>query len=161
VRGARSDLARHFTVRAGPETRPLRRGCGAWLLRHGLDPVVKSFAMIDPETPVAELGERELLRYLRARLPAGEGVVIGVGGDAALVETSGQTLVSSDSLVERVHFRREWSPPRLLGRKALSVNLSDIAAMAGIPRHAVVSLCLPPDTPMGFLEGLYDGLLER
>lgn len=117
--------------------------------------------MIDPETPVAELGERELLRYLRARIPAGDGVVIGVGDDAALVETTGQTLISSDSLVERVHFRREWSPPRLLGRKALSVNLSDIAAMAGIPRHAVVSLCLPPDTSMGFLEGLYDGLLER
>jgi thiamine-monophosphate kinase len=117
--------------------------------------------VIDPETPVAEIGEREFLRYLQARIPSGDGVVTGVGDDAALVETAAQTLVTTDSLVERVHFRREWSPPRLLGRKALSVNLSDIAAMAGIPRHAVVSLCLPPDTSMRFLEGLYDGLLER
>jgi thiamine-monophosphate kinase len=84
-----------------------------------------------------------------------------VGDDAAAVELGPLTLVTADSLVEGVHFRREWSPPRLLGRKALSVNLSDIAAMAGVPRHATVSLCLPPETTMAFLDGLYDGLLER
>src|SRR5881397_123635 len=54
-----------------------------------------------------------------------------------------------------------WSPPRLLGRKALSVNLSDIAWMSGLPRYATVSLCLPPDIPLAFVDGLYDGLLER
>ena len=67
-----------------------------------------------------------------------------MGDDAAVVETSPLTLVTTDSLVEGVHFEREWALPRLLGRKALSVNLSDVAAMAGIARHAVVSLCLPP-----------------
>ena len=51
--------------------------------------------------------------------------------------------------------------PSLIGRKALTVNLSDIAAMAGVPRFAVVSLCLPADTTIEFLDGLYDGLLER
>ncbi len=88
--------------------------------------------------------------------------MVGPGDDTAVVEIGGPlVLVTTDSLVESVHFRSEWSPPPLLGRKALSVNLSDIAAMAGVPRHAIVSLCLPADTTLGFVDGLYDGLLER
>lgn len=117
--------------------------------------------MINPETPVHELGERALLKHIRSRVPAGTGVVIGIGDDAAAVETGPVTLITTDSLVEGVHFLREWSPARLIGRKALTINLSDIAAMAGVPRHATVSLCLPPDVPLSWLDGLYDGLLER
>lgn len=117
--------------------------------------------LLQPETPLGEIGERELVRHLQSRIPLGPGVVVGVGDDAAVVELGPLTLVTADSLVEGVHFRREWSPPRLLGRKALSVNLSDIAAMAGVPRHATVSLCLPPETTLAFVDGLYDGLLER
>jgi thiamine-monophosphate kinase len=78
-----------------------------------------------------------------------------------VVETGPLTVVTTDSLVEDVHFRREWSPPALLGRKALSVNLSDVAAMAAAPRYATVSLCLPPQTTLGFVDALYDGLLGR
>jgi thiamine-monophosphate kinase len=113
------------------------------------------------ETRVGELGERELLRRLRARIPRGAGVVAGVGDDAAALETGPLSLLTTDCLVEGVHFRRDWSPARLLGRKALSVNLSDIAAMAGVPRHATVSLCLPAELPVSFVDELYDGLLER
>ena len=114
------------------------------------------------ETPlVGELGERELLRRIRRRIPQGAGVVVGVGDDAAALETGPLSLLTTDCLVEGVHFRRDWSPARLLGRKALSINLSDIAAMAGVPRHATVSLCLPADLPLSFLDELYDGLLER
>lgn len=117
--------------------------------------------MLDPDTTVGKIGERALVAHLRSRIPMGNGVTVGVGDDAAAVETGSLTLVTTDSLVEGVHFRREWVPPRLLGRKALTVNLSDIAAMAGVPRYATVSLCLPPDVPMRFVDGLYDGLLER
>jgi thiamine-monophosphate kinase len=117
--------------------------------------------LLSPEATLSEVGERELLLHLKRRIPGGPGVVLGIGHDAAVVETSPLTLVTTDSLVEGVHFRRDWHPPRLLGRKALSVNLSDVAAMAGIPRHAVVSLCLAPHTKMAFVDGLYDGLLER
>jgi thiamine-monophosphate kinase len=116
---------------------------------------------VAPETPVSAIGERALLGHLRSRIPRGPGVVVGVGDDAAAVETGPLTLVTTDCMVERVHFRRDWSPPPLLGRKALSVNLSDIAAMAGSPRFATVSLCLTPDTTLGFVDGLYDGLLAR
>jgi thiamine-monophosphate kinase len=113
------------------------------------------------ETPISEVGERALLRHLRDRIPRGAGVVTGVGDDAAAIATGPLTLITTDSMVERVHFRREWSPPALLGRKAMSVNLSDIAAMAGTPRYATVSLCLTPDTTIGFVDALYDGLLGR
>lgn len=117
--------------------------------------------MFDPDTPVGKIGERALVAHLRSRIPAGTGVDVGVGDDAAVVQTGPLTLVTTDCLVEGVHFRREWSPPRLLGRKALTINLSDIAAMAGVPRYATVSLFLPPDVPLKFIDGLYDGLLER
>ena len=87
--------------------------------------------------------------------------MVGLGDDAAAVETSPFTLVTTDSLVEGVHFHRDAAPPRLLGRKALTVNLSDVAAMGGIARYATVSLCLPPDLTLGWVDSLYDGLLER
>src|SRR5438093_3644951 len=115
---------------------------------------------LDPEAPIGEIGERALLKHIRSRIPMGSGVVVGVGDDAAAVQTGPLTLVTTDTLVEGVHFRRDWTPPRLLGRKALTVSISDIAAMAGIPRYATVSLCLPPNLPMRFLDELYDGLLE-
>jgi thiamine-monophosphate kinase len=116
---------------------------------------------VKAEATVAEAGERALLRRFRERIPAGPGVVVGIGDDAAAVETTPLTLVTTDSLVEGVHFRREWSPPHLLGRKALAVNLSDVAAMGGRARYATVSLALPADLTLGFLDGIYDGLLER
>jgi thiamine-monophosphate kinase len=118
--------------------------------------------VIDPKARLDEVGERALLRYLRRRIPGGPGVTLGIGDDAAAVDSLGpHTLVTADCLVEGTHFRREWAPPRLLGRKALSTSLSDVAAMGGTPRHATISLCLPPETPFGFVDGLYDGLLER
>lgn len=117
--------------------------------------------MSEPEKTVGQIGERALVRRIRARIPAGAGVQLGVGDDAAAVKTGAITLVTTDCLVEGVHFLREWAPARLLGRKALTVNLSDIAAMAGVPRYATVSLCLPSDAPLSFVDGLYDGLLER
>src|SRR5687768_7748493 len=114
-----------------------------------------------PERTIAEVGERALLAHLRSRVPTGAGVEVGIGDDAALLDTAPRTLVTTDSLVEGIHFRRDWTPARLLGRKALSVNLSDVAAMGGIARFATVSLALPAEVTMGFLDALYDGILDR
>jgi thiamine-monophosphate kinase len=116
---------------------------------------------LDRAATMADVGERGLLRHLRSRIPLGPGVLVGVGDDAAAVETGALTLITTDVLIEGVHFRREWGPANLIGRKALTVNLSDIAAMAGVPRYAVVSLSLPADTTVEFLDMVYDGLLER
>ena len=110
---------------------------------------------------MGRIGEKALLRHIRSRIPGRRGVVVGIGDDAAAVETGALSLITTDSLVEGVHFRYGWGPDALVGRKALSVNLSDIDAMGGRPRYATVSLCLPAETPVAFVDGLYDGLLER
>jgi thiamine-monophosphate kinase len=117
--------------------------------------------MTSRSTPIGELGERVLLRRIEARVPSVAGVVVGVGDDAAAVEVGPFALVTTDSLVEGVHFLRESAPARLVGRKALSVNLSDVAAMGGVARYATISLCLPPALEVGWVDSLYDGLLER
>jgi thiamine-monophosphate kinase len=117
--------------------------------------------VLNAQSRLGEIGEKAIIRHIRSRIPQGPGVVIGVGDDAAAVETGPLTLVTTDALVEGTHFRREWTPARLLGRKALSVNLSDIAAMGGVPRYVTVSLALPPELSLDFVDGLYDGFLER
>ena len=110
---------------------------------------------------VGGAGERALLERLRARIPASHDVPVGPGDDAALVRTGSEVLLTTDVLVENVHFRRDWCSARRVGRKALSVNLSDIGAMAGRSRYATVSLCLPAALELSWVDGLYDGLLER
>ncbi|MCU0240988.1 MAG: thiamine-phosphate kinase, partial [Vicinamibacteria bacterium] len=117
--------------------------------------------VFDPQTCLSEIGEHALLKHLRARIPAIGNTVLGIGDDAAAVETTPLTLITTDCLVEKVHFRLDWTPPALLGRKALSINLSDIAAMGGIPRYATISLCLRNETQLAFIDGFYDGLLAR
>lgn len=90
------------------------------------------------------------------------GVVAGIGDDAAvyLPETGLYQLLTTDMLVENVHFMFDKTTPQQLGYKSLAVNLSDIAAMGGRPRHAVISVGLPPRLPVEFVVALYDGMKE-
>ena len=106
-------------------------------------------------------GEREIIARLRARARAAAGVSLGIGDDAAVLQIGGahELLACSDLLAEGVHFRRDWSPPRLLGQKALAVTLSDIAAMGGAARYAMVSIALPSTLSPLFIEALFDGLM--
>ncbi len=110
---------------------------------------------------VSSVGERALVARLRSRIAETPGVRVGIGDDCALVETPAVSLLTTDTLVEGVHFDRNLTPARLLGRKALSVSLSDVGAMSGVPRYALVNLCLPPTCPVDFFDGLYDGLIAR
>lgn len=109
-----------------------------------------------------ELGEFELIERLLARLGAPSGdVVVGPGDDAAVVRVGGATaLATADLLLEGVHFEIGLSSPSDVGWKALAVNLSDVAAMGGVPRFALVSLGSPAATPASTLEQIYDGLQE-
>jgi thiamine-monophosphate kinase len=90
-----------------------------------------------------------------------EGVVTGIGDDAAVTAlTPGmQLLTSTDMLLEDVHFRRAWHDPYRLGRKSLAVNISDIAAMGGIPRWATLSLAVPSGLSLDFLDEFSRGFL--
>ena len=114
---------------------------------------------------LAALGEFGLIGLFRRRmLPRSPGIVHGIGDDAAVLtsEGTGDLLLTTDLLLEGVHFQRRWGCPRELGRKALAVNLSDIAAMGGSPRHALLGLALPPDGPtLVELERLLVGLEEE
>jgi thiamine-monophosphate kinase len=109
------------------------------------------------------LGERGLIERLRRR-PAAAGarrpeVLLDIGDDCAAVAWPGDVLLlTTDTLVEDVHFRRRTATPRDIGAKALAVNLSDIAAMGGEPRYALVALALPPTMPVAEVDELYAGL---
>ncbi len=117
-------------------------------------------------------GELAFIDWLRQRTPAAQRVLLGLGDDTAAVAWSaGPCLVTTDMLLEGSCFVLEGSPiqvpgvpaasPRSVGRKAMAVNLSDIAAMAGVPVAAVVSVGLPKRGGRALAEELYLGLRER
>lgn len=112
---------------------------------------------------LADLGEFGFIGTIAARAARHAGVSIGIGDDAAAtVPTPGMTLLTTaDLLAEGVHFDLAWSDPHTLGRKSLAVNLSDIAAMGGIPRYALLSLAVPADVPLEFLDRFMAGFLQQ
>ncbi|MBA3413759.1 MAG: thiamine-phosphate kinase, partial [Chloroflexia bacterium] len=116
-----------------------------------------------PKT-VQETGEFGLIAELAAALPeaarAGPDLRIGIGDDAAVwAPSAGEAVVvTTDSLVEGIHFRLDWTDWFSLGHKALAVNLSDLAAMGAAPRLATVSLGLRGDEALEDLRSLYRGL---
>jgi thiamine-monophosphate kinase len=99
---------------------------------------------------------------LRARIGAPRSwVTIGVGDDAAVVvpERGTSIALTTDSLVEGVHFRREWTPAQAIGHKALATSLSDLAAMGARPRASLLSLAMPADWPVHEFDALLDGFV--
>ncbi|MFH1169906.1 MAG: thiamine-phosphate kinase, partial [Chloroflexota bacterium] len=116
---------------------------------------------------VSELGEFGLIDLLAemVSVSAGEqaapGLILGIGDDAAAWhgDTSVQ-LATVDSVIENIHFSLSTTTWNELGWKALAVNLSDIAAMGGVPRYALVSLALPADTEVDDVTALYKGMIE-
>jgi thiamine-monophosphate kinase len=112
---------------------------------------------------ISSLGEDLFVAFIaRAARPARPSTVLGIGDDAAVLSLprGAHTLVTTDLLTEGVHFRSAYTPGFLLGRKALTVNLSDIAAMGGIPHSFVVSFGLPRDLPLAYAREIVRGLVD-
>ncbi len=110
---------------------------------------------------LSEIGEFGFIERIREGcLVRPAGVVKAIGDDAAAFhpDAGRAALVTTDLLVEGVHFLRHAASPFDLGQKALAVNLSDIAAMGGEAREAFVSLGVPGDAPAAFLEEMYRGM---
>lgn len=110
---------------------------------------------------VAEFGEHALLARILARLPRpAASVLVGPGDDAAVLAPvrNERLVVTTDAVVEGVHFLRAFSSPADIGHRALAANLSDLAAMGATPRWALLSLILPGSWLVADVEALVDGL---
>lgn len=111
---------------------------------------------------VRELDESELISLLTAVLPTGERTLLGPGDDCAFVASpEAGFLVTTDILVAGHHFRTDWSSPDEIGARAAAQNLADVAAMGGRTSSLVVSLVLPPETPVDWVVALAAGFGDR
>jgi len=112
---------------------------------------------------IKDLGEFGLIHHLSSRLKfRASDSILGIGDDCAVypVKSGMKEVISTDALVEDIHFKLSTTTPEALGRKALSVSLSDIAAMGGTPKRVLVTLGLPKKISVSFLDKLYSGFNE-
>ena len=112
-------------------------------------------------TTASSLGERALIARITSRLATPPWVAVGPGDDAAVIEPARGALdvLTTDALVDGIHFDLRFTPPDAVGYRALAVNLSDLAAMGAEPRAALLSLLLPDELDVATLDGIVDGLL--
>jgi len=106
------------------------------------------------------VNEFELIARLTQSLPANASTVVGAGDDCAVLDlglVDRLVLFKTDAVVEGIHFTPS-APPEKIGHKALARCLSDIAAMAGTPTHALVTLALPARFDPGFVQRIYAGM---
>src|SRR2546422_8545156 len=104
--------------------------------------------------------ERRLIEIIRRAVRRAPGVRVGIGDDCAVLEPDAGSLLlaTTDLLIEDVHFRRRWATPNDIGWKSLAVNLSDIAAMGGRPRWALIALACPEAVGLDEAEAFYGGV---
>ena len=118
---------------------------------------------MSPESaPTARRDEFDLIDWIRQRSQIRQPVELGIGDDTAVLagpSPGEKLLVTTDMLIEGWHFTLDTASPGQIGRKALAVNLSDIAAMAGRPTAAFLSIALPKSSGRSLAEGIYAGLL--
>jgi thiamine-monophosphate kinase len=106
---------------------------------------------------IKDIGEFGLINRITKK-PKDKNIVVGIGDDAAVIKTSGLQVLTTDCLVEGDHFRREWFTPEQIGMKAIEINISDVASMGAIPKYILVSLALPKDLNVDFVDKLYKGM---
>lgn len=113
-------------------------------------------------TPISEVGEFGLIDRLHNVIgdPDDEDVLVGIDDDAAVYRVgSGRVhVITTDALIEDVHFNRQFTPMKHLGSKAITVNVSDIVAMNARPRFATVALGVPNNITVEMAEELYEGM---
>jgi len=107
---------------------------------------------------IKDIGEFGLIGKITKK-PRDKDILIGIGDDAAVIkQEQGLQVLTTDCLVEGDHFRREWFSPKQIGMKAIEINVSDVAAIGGQPKYALVSLALPQNLDVKFVEDMYTGM---
>jgi len=105
---------------------------------------------------IKDIGEFGLIGKITKK-PRDKDILIGIGDDAAVIkQEQGLQVLTTDCLVEGDHFRREWFSPKQIGMKAIEINVSDVAAIGGQPKYALVSLALPQNLDVKFVEELVE-----
>ncbi len=109
---------------------------------------------------IRDIGELKLIERIAKKIRLDKTVAKGIGDDTAVIKWTGNKylLFTCDMLIEDVHFKRRNVTPFQIGWKALARNLSDIAAMGGVPRYALVSIGIDPNLPVSFADGVFDGM---
>ncbi len=111
---------------------------------------------------IKDLGELGFIQWVREKFEApNKEVVVGIGDDTAVIkDDKDYILVTKDLLIEDVHFKTSFHPPHLLGRKAIAVNVSDIASMGGKPFYALLGVGIPGEFSWEWMVELMGGMRE-
>lgn len=113
---------------------------------------------------VRDIGEFNLIERIRSKVGStSKDVFKGIGDDCAVLnyDKNNFMLFTTDMVIEDVHFSLEYFSPKQIGMKAIEQNVSDIAAMGGVPKYALVSLSVPRDMDVAFVDKLVDGIIEK
>ena len=115
-----------------------------------------------PDGTIADLGEFGLIDRITAGTGSAKQVILGPGDDTAIVAApDGRVVITTDLMVEGRHFRRDWSTPIDIGRKAAAASLADVAAMGAVPTALVVGLAAPGDLPVAWAVACSAGLAQE
>lgn len=114
-----------------------------------------------PGRSVGETGEFELIDSITSGLPTSQAVRLGPGDDCAVFAVDGDVAVSTDTMVENVHFRRNWSSPNDVGRKAVAAAVADLEAMGARPVGLVMALTLPAELELAWVSEFSFGVREE
>lgn len=107
------------------------------------------------------IGENKLLEWIQTEMPKSRNALLKNGDDAALLLASPRgILVATDMLLDGTHFLSTETPPELIGRKSVAVNLSDIAAMGGRPESLFISLAMPEGTSLEWVQRVMNGAAD-
>jgi thiamine-monophosphate kinase len=110
---------------------------------------------------LSDIGEIKLIEKIAESFPcASKKIIAGIGDDAAVLDLGGKNFIlwTIDTLTEKVHFDLRYNTPYEIGYKLLGINISDITAMGGEAKYALLSLGLPPDIKYNFLKGFMKGI---
>ncbi|MDO9287384.1 MAG: thiamine-phosphate kinase, partial [Thermodesulfovibrionales bacterium] len=111
---------------------------------------------------LSDIGELSLLKTIRRRFTVkSKDVIVGIGDDAAVIKPRGKKLlITTDMMVERVHFDLSFTTPYQLGFKLVSVNVSDIYAMGGTPHYLLLDIAMNKTTEESFVNSFFDGIQD-